>query len=91
MDNHQIVHKTTAADLDKVLEIFTIYERPADYPGHYVVRRWSIVAGVNDPVPALDPHAVVASLEAARASIPPGHVALERSVDDEPQIVESWI
>jgi hypothetical protein len=90
MDN-QIVHRTTAADAGEALEIFTIYERPADYPAQYVVRRWRIVAGVNDPVPDLDAFAVAMSRDAARAAIPAGRVRLERSANDEPQILESWV
>jgi hypothetical protein len=71
------------------LSMYVIYERPLDYPDHYVVRRWAVFLG--DLSPDAAPHAVTLTLEAARASIPHGMVALPRNADDEPQIVESWI
>ena len=34
-----------------VLEMFTVYYSPADYPGEYVVRRWTADGSGPDPVP----------------------------------------
>lgn len=68
---------------------WTIYERPADYPDSFVVRRWTIRAA--GPEPDLQPLAVVTTLEQARASLPPGLVCLTRSPDDPPCVVEVWI
>lgn len=33
------------AEREDALEMFTIYDRPNDYPRDYVVRRWRVVRG----------------------------------------------
>lgn len=71
------------------LSMFTIYSDPADHPGKFVVRE-DRVSGVG-VLRAAVPHAVVDTLEEARASIPDGLVPLQRHPLDDPVIVESWI
>jgi len=68
--------------------LFCIYQDPADYPGKFVVRRW---VGMD---PDREPVTVAETLEAARAELKrlnPHLVRLERSHDDDPVILESWI
>lgn len=79
-----------ATEQDRPLEIFTIYVNPKDYPGKFVVRRWSIVRGNPKPVPDAQPWAVTDSLAAARAALPPALYRLERQPGDQPQILETW-
>lgn len=72
------------------LENWAVYRNPLDYPGRFVVRRWVIVPGLplqSDP----EPLAVVDTLEAARAAIPPGLCCLPAWEDDDPVIVEVWL
>ena len=76
---------------DNVLRSYTIYRSPGDWPGKYVVRRFSISAEHPDPVPDPVPLAVVDTLEQAREAIPLGLVNIHRYLEDEPQIVETWI
>ncbi|RQP58001.1 hypothetical protein DF159_20880 [Burkholderia ubonensis] len=68
-------------------ELWTIYERPRDYPHSFIARRWTIEGGAAVPCEV----AVVApTLEDVRELLPPGLVRMERNDQDEPQIVETW-
>lgn len=69
------------------LIMFTVYERPRDYPQGYVVRRWECLP---EGPRALEAHPYK-SLDEARGSIPEGYYRLERMPDDDPCIVEVWL
>jgi len=57
------------------LENWVIYERPKDHPENFVVRRWTIGAGVVVP----DKECVLAdTLEEARSHVPKGLVRFPR-------------
>lgn len=72
-----------------VLNLYTIYKDPLDFPGKYVVRLWEAHPPIEDPLPQ---HTTVFdSLDEARASLPPGLYNLGRFDADEPQIVETWV
>ncbi|MBA3240044.1 MAG: hypothetical protein H0T60_02310 [Acidobacteria bacterium] len=73
----------------KVISTYAIYERPSDYPNHYVVRRWDVYEGVPAAVPAWDAK-LADTLEGARAELPPGLDCLGRDPVD-PVIVEVWL
>lgn len=83
------------------LFVYTIYERPRDYPQGYVVRKWRILSGKMMDAGV---HSKTATLEEARKSLPPGLTNLGRDIKagetpdgkaiiqvDQPQIVETWI
>jgi hypothetical protein len=70
------------------LELYTIYERPLDYPYGYVVRRFEIRGGVE---PVACEGWYVPTLAAARNCVPPNLHCLGRAPGDESQIVETWI
>ena len=72
-----------------VLHMWTVYENPSDYPGRFVVRRFSITEGrvQRDTFPVV----VVDTLQEARDHVPPGRCMLPRSVGDDPVIVEIWL
>ena len=74
-----------------VLQTWTIFRHPRDYPNSYVVRRFDIVPGSREPVPSMYPHAIGPTLEAVRQTIPPGLMRFDRHPMDEPQIVEIWM
>ena len=70
-----------------VLNIWTVYEHPKDYPNNYVVRRWS----GDKPTDDVD---VFLSLQHARDYIKfhtPADVCIGRSPNDDPCILECWI
>ena len=75
------------ADPTKVVEMFTIYEDPVDWPkGTFVVRRFEVsAAGLACECFAFN------SLENARRALPPGLAMITRHPSDEPQIVEVWL
>lgn len=69
------------------LPMWTITERPRDYPEGYVARmHYSL------PRPAVTPYALHAqSLAEVRRLLPPGLYRLGRSPQDDPVIVETWL
>ena len=70
------------------LSIWTVYDKPADFPTMFVARRWVVVG----PVPhATDDVVFAYNLERLRDQLPPGLVRLPPSPGDDPVIVESWI
>lgn len=70
------------------LPMWTIYERPRDYPAGFVVRR-----SVTDPTGCYHDAAAqyAPDLASARALVPPGLQLLPRFPDDDPVIVEVWL
>jgi len=74
--------------MSDALELFTIYERPSDFPRWFVVRRWQVGAAWTFADPWL--YAVGSNLMQVRAKIPPG---LTRMVFDRdaPCVVETWL
>ncbi len=73
---------------DGGLTVYVIFERPIEFPNGYVVRRQIAVAGGV----WIDPIAVgVATLEQARAEVPPGLFNLGRRPGDAPAVLETWI
>jgi hypothetical protein len=71
-----------------VLEIWTIYRRPTDYPDHFVARCWEVTRGRGLPTERI---LLSADLELLRAMLPPGLFCLSRNAKDDPVIVESWL
>jgi hypothetical protein len=68
---------------------YCIYDHPADYPNAFVVRQWFMLPGGN-VVP--DKRFILAdTLENARSCIPDGCICFERSENDDPKIVETWL
>lgn len=51
---------------------------------------FTVVVG-EEQVPELEPHAVVATLEEARASIPDGMRNIRRALSDDRAIAEVWL
>lgn len=70
------------------LDLYTIYDHPADHPDHFVVRRWEV--GPTGVVATSDV-TLHATLDAAREAIPPYLACLHRYDDDDPVIVETWV
>jgi hypothetical protein len=77
-----------AKEETKELEMFTIYDHPADYPNHFVIRRWTIADGKPHPDDAV---ILVTTLVEARLHIKPGLCCIDREVNDDPKIMETWI
>lgn len=69
-------------------EMFAIYERPLDYPSHFVVRRW--FAGREITIPDVVPR-IAENLEVARSLIPPGFERIPHRLEDDAFLIETWI
>ena len=67
------------------LIMYVVYENPSDYPGKFVVRKFT------GETPDINPTIVAHSLEAARNVIPKDKVMLLPSVTDDPVIIENWL
>lgn len=68
----------------KVFPAFTVFYNPRDFPGKYVVRLFDGKA----PTRLMT---VKDTLEAAHSSIPPMFYRVDRSPEDDPVIVETWL
>lgn len=69
------------------MDYYVIYENPTDYPGEWVVRRYTLgfyATAMGKPKRFL-------SLEDARGCIPQGLTCFKREVVDDPVIVETWL
>lgn len=67
-----------------MLEIWTVYKYPIDMLGHFVARKW----WMDQPTGEFFHDA---TLEALRDKLPKGLIRMERSPQDDPVIVETWI
>lgn len=72
----------------EAMSIWTIYERPHDYPDQCVARRCEVSAGgvrmTNDMF-------VADTVDELRMLLPPGLFCLSRDPKDDPVIVEVWL
>jgi hypothetical protein len=70
------------------LAIWTVYDRPKDYPDGYIARRFETGGGKTTATE----DTIKGKLEEIRQALErAGLVNICRQVGDEPQIVESWI
>lgn len=72
-----------------MLTLWTVYDHPLDYPDHYVVRPFMVVDGTVTPG---DSSYLYRDLDLAREWLHRmGLFRLERSPEDDPTIVETWV
>lgn len=73
--------------MNENMKNWVIYERPLDYPEHYVLRLWLIVNGrlILTPLKKF-----AKSLEDIRKEVPPGLYCFPREMDDSPHLLETW-
>lgn len=74
--------------MSETLSLWTVYEKPADFPNHYVARRFE-VQGIQHS--ATNDHIVADSLGSLRNMLPQGLRCIPRFPQDDPHIVEVWI
>jgi len=70
------------------VDIWTVYERPTDYPSGFVARLHVVSEGETNPT---DTAFFGPTLESVRKQIPQGLYRMDRCPLDEPQIVEVWL
>lgn len=66
---------------------YVIFEKPRDYPDHFVVRRFHIA---NGEIQAELHCELATSLDEARSHVPRGMCRIGRLENDDPQVVEVW-
>lgn len=70
------------------MDYYVIYEKPSDFPKHWVVRKYSIKGDMGVVAHDAD---IFDTLAGAREHIPPGRIRFERVDSDDYIIVETWI
>jgi len=80
----ELVNRHPGSGMSMVLELWTVYDNPTDLPGQFVARKWLLDHPTNEVLQDK-------TLEGLRRKIPPGLTRLERSPQDDPKIVETWI
>ncbi|WP_155831239.1 hypothetical protein [Hyphomicrobium sp. 802] len=78
-------HLTLRAGLQPM---WTIYERPTDYPNGFIARLFVHGPGIFGP--SLET-VKGATLQEVRAGLPKGLFCMPRFPEDDPKIVEVWI
>lgn len=68
------------------LPMWTIYDHPADYPGHFVVRCYLVETGRQTTYTVM----LADSLDEARSLVPADLYCTPRAPSDDPVIVETW-
>lgn len=74
--------------MSEVLELWTIYCRPSDYPDHYVARKCAVTAAGHKITGDMF---VGDTLSEVRALLPPWLTRIPRYESDNPVIVEVWL
>jgi hypothetical protein len=70
------------------VELWTVYDRPRDFPRHCAVRK---VLVEEDGLAPADWH-LFQSLDEARAALSRrGLIAVPRDLQDDPALVETWV
>jgi hypothetical protein len=72
------------------LVMYTVFDRPRDFPQCFVIRRF-FITGAPEPEPDTIAYAVGPTLDCVRRQLPAGLYRIPRQPEDEPQIVETWI
>ena len=67
-----------------MLELWTVYDSPIDLPGRFVARKWVLDQPTNELLQDK-------TLDGLRCYLPYGLTRLDRSPQDDPKIVETWI
>ena len=70
------------------MELWTVYDRPADHPQHCAVRK---VLVADDGLSPADTQLFQSVLEARAALARRGLIRVPRAQEDEPALVETWL
>jgi hypothetical protein len=75
-----------------VLNMWTVYDHPEDFPHTFVARRWEVGSGTVVSLVMTDDMIIAPELEGIRKVLRlRGLVRLERHPNDDERIVETWI
>jgi hypothetical protein len=71
--------------------MWTVYERPLDYPQGYAARQWLATAQGEEPTDAIIYAETFEQIEAFFIMTYPHMIFMTRSDGDPPQIVGTWL
>lgn len=71
------------------LPMWVVYDRPSDYPAHYVARQHVVGIAGQQPTDRAMVSDTLDSIRLALANL--GLTCITRSADDDPAIVETWL
>jgi len=72
-----------------VMEMWTVYDHPLDYPEFFVARKWIVTRTDDGPV-ATDEVLSNHDLHVLRSFLPDGLFCMPRTEGDDPKIIETW-
>jgi hypothetical protein len=72
----------------KLLNIWTIFDHPIDYPDHYVARLFIVGNGNHKATASV---ILCNDLDELRGKLPPNLIRLPRDNNDDRNIIESWL
>ena len=73
------------------LFIFVVYDRPTDFPNEIVVRKFTAVSGVPEPLEIIYRGLNLLDAQSKILELSPHAIQFHRDPSDESQIVECWI
>jgi hypothetical protein len=80
------------SDANSQLPMWTIYWSPDDYPDMFVLRPHYVQCGPGATENITPGEAqLFDNLDDARRAVPPGLVRLDRNVEDDKSVVETWV
>jgi hypothetical protein len=86
---HEIAQVQWEAAKAGIVSMWSVYDRPTDYPDGFIARRFEVPA--LGPPTATD-HTLTGELNEIRKTFyRAGLFRLDRNPEDEPQIVETWL
>jgi hypothetical protein len=86
----QVLEAQSDAAKRGALAIWTVYDRPGDYPDGYIARMFEAASGSGDSIATS--LTLAGQLAGIRQVLAKAHlIRLDRKPDDAPQVVESWL
>ena len=89
--NVRLIHeRSVVAHRQNMLSMWTIYDRPRDYPVGHIARRYDVGGDLDEPRASGD--AIIGELETIRESMMRcGLTCLMRDPNDHPTVLETWL
>ena len=80
---------------EPILEMFTLYEKPRDFPNDYIVRKWEVYSG-QEPKPChivskFEADGRESAIDYVNRLFANHKILLPRSESDDPIVVGTWI
>lgn len=82
-------------DNEPILEMFTLYEKPRDFPNDYILRKWEVYSG-QEPRPChivskFEADGRDSAIDYVNRLFANHKILLPRSESDDPIVVGTWM